>query len=843
MYGVVPHAEQGHSLSGGPHAALVRGQFTRNERVQRLTESGLQELSQGRADHSLVYLSAAYSAGGDSPAIRFLLRQARLDLPSVSTAQQGAEIFCACFNSNDTRVVTASRDATAKVFDPSTGKLIATLRHDGCVNSAAFSPDGKEVVTASDDGSARLWDAGATGQPTPLAILDHGVAKKNRVFPAVFSPDGRLIATASDDGTAKIWDAEKKMPTLLRIFTNHLARVQNADSGIDFLAFNSHGTLVVTAGKCDNTARVWDPITGHQISEMYVPGDDGLRYAAFSPDDQRVVTCSWTGEASLWETNGHRIKELIPPMGNLWTRRGVFSADGRQLVTASADGVARVFDGKSGELLFSLPHAFQADNADKKKIRAAAFSPDGRRIATAGGDGFVKIWEAAESGPSSSNERLAQSLVHGDNWVLDVEFSHDGRLLSSSGQDGFALVWNVAGSGEATSTRLIKNESSAPNADARIMARGGVLPGHARYVAMARFSRDAGLVVTIDAIGAARLWETATGKLLGLLDGHAPMTDAAFDLGGKRLITGGKDGSATIWSLASRTPQPEENFPAVFPGAVRGVRFVFNPDSICHRIAVAGEASVRILEMQGKAAALDLKGAALGFSSDGNHLLTLNPEDDKVAWLWTSDKSQPTATLAGDAAFVLADFDRDAQRIVTTDQKNSMVVWDAAGRRLFSRNDNPGCDLFFAAFSPDASRIVSVSSDDKARIWDARDGRLLATLQGGQKYLTSVELNYLRPSASFSPDSALVSTTSYEMQLNVWEVSSGRLLARLAGHAGNLSEAVFSPDGSFLLSGAQDGTARLWDVNYETNSPEAVASFVRQQVPWQLEGNKLLEKK
>ena len=66
----------------------------------------------------------------------------------------------AAFSPDGTRVVTASDDRTARLWDAETGKEIAVLQaHNGTVRSAAFSPDGTRVVTASDDGTARLWDA------------------------------------------------------------------------------------------------------------------------------------------------------------------------------------------------------------------------------------------------------------------------------------------------------------------------------------------------------------------------------------------------------------------------------------------------------------------------------------------------------------------------------------------------------------------------------------------------------------------------------------------------------------------------------------------------------------
>ena len=66
---------------------------------------------------------------------------------------------------SQTRVVTASEDNTARVWDAASGELIARLvgppwvGHEGRVYSAAFSPDATRVVTASSDKTARVWDA------------------------------------------------------------------------------------------------------------------------------------------------------------------------------------------------------------------------------------------------------------------------------------------------------------------------------------------------------------------------------------------------------------------------------------------------------------------------------------------------------------------------------------------------------------------------------------------------------------------------------------------------------------------------------------------------------------
>jgi len=70
------------------------------------------------------------------------------------------------------------------------------------VLSSAFSPDGKKIVTASYDETARIWDAESGKELQKLE------GHTDRVNSATFSPDGKKIVTASYNETARIWDAE-----------------------------------------------------------------------------------------------------------------------------------------------------------------------------------------------------------------------------------------------------------------------------------------------------------------------------------------------------------------------------------------------------------------------------------------------------------------------------------------------------------------------------------------------------------------------------------------------------------------------------------------------------------
>jgi hypothetical protein len=77
----------------------------------------------------------------------------------VRFAEHSNPVRSAFFSPDGTRIVTASDDKTARIWDARTGVDLNTLRHEQSVEFAAFSPDGTLIVTASDDGGARIWDA------------------------------------------------------------------------------------------------------------------------------------------------------------------------------------------------------------------------------------------------------------------------------------------------------------------------------------------------------------------------------------------------------------------------------------------------------------------------------------------------------------------------------------------------------------------------------------------------------------------------------------------------------------------------------------------------------------
>jgi TIR domain/WD domain, G-beta repeat len=248
------------------------------------------------------------------------------------------EVSSAAFSPDGTRIVTASADKTARIWDAASGREITKLMEPGAwvISSAAFSPDGTKVLTCSNDG-AQIWDPGLR-----LAVITfrHPRADGWRNWLGfsgahncgVFSPDGRRVAASFTDKTPRIWDAT---------WRREIAVLRGHTNWVWSLAFSPDGKQIVTAS-FDKTARTWDAASGREIGAL--KGHEGyVRSAAFSPDGTRIVTASGDKTARIWDAaSGHEIGALKGHED--WVNSVAFSPDGTRIVTASNDETARLRD-------------------------------------------------------------------------------------------------------------------------------------------------------------------------------------------------------------------------------------------------------------------------------------------------------------------------------------------------------------------------------------------------------------------------------------------------------------------------------------------------------------------
>jgi eukaryotic-like serine/threonine-protein kinase len=660
------------------------------------------------------------------------------------------------FSPDGTRVVTASDDGTAGVWDVATGKKLAVLHgHRGAVTSAAFSPDGTRVVTASYDGSARVWDA-ATGGEMMVLRGDEGP-----VTSTTFSPDGMLIVTASFDQTARLWDSATGRE--LAVLRGHEERVFSA-------AFSSDGTRVVTASY-DQTARVWDTATGKVLSVLH-GHEDWVTSAAFSPDGMRVVTASTDGTAQMWDAaTGKELMILRGHTGSVTS--AVFSPDGMRIVTASYDKTARVWYTATGNELAVL-------RGDMGSVTSAAFSPDGMLIVTASSDKTARVWDTA------TGKELAVLRGH-ESWVTSAAFNPDGTRVVTASEDETARVWDTATGKEPAA-----------------------FSGHKSLVTSAAFNPDGMRVVTASKDETARVWDVVTGEELAVLRGHIDrVNSAAFSPDGSRVVTASDDGTAGVWDVATGRKL------AVLRGHEKGVTFAaFSPDGT-RMVTASKDETARVWDVVTGRELVVLRGhekgvTAAAFSPDGTQVVTASRGE--TAWVWDAVTGKKLAGLHGHESWVTsAAFSPDGRRVVTASFDGTARVWYVATGKELAVLRGHESSVTAAAFSPDGTQVVTASWDETARVWDAATGKELAGLRGHENTVSS---------AAFSPDGTRVVTASGDQTARVWDAATGKELAILRGNLGSLDSAAFSPDGTLVVTASGSPTARVWNsVSYRERFP------------------------
>ncbi|MDX2250110.1 MAG: AAA family ATPase [Bacteroidia bacterium] len=318
----------------------------------------------------------------------------------VLTFPYKGEITHAIFSAEGNRLLTSSKDKTARLWD-FRHKIAHRLPRQGAVKNAVFSPDGTKIATASFDRMARLWDAEGN--------LEESFAHEDVVSSVVFSPDGKHLLTACRDFHARIWTPGEANPVMLR----------NNDE-VTVAVFSPEGSRILT-GSIDYTARLWTA-DGIPVDSFTHEGE--VNHAAFSPDGKKVLTVSRDlFTAYLWtDSKSAPILFRHPSEVN----RAVFSPDGKYILTACGDSTARLWRTNGDSV-----NTFRL----RETVSQVIFSPDGKRI-FAGGK-MLKIW--------NENGEPVDSLAH-EAMVVSINFSPDGSQILTASQDQITRLWNVRGS-------------------------------------------------------------------------------------------------------------------------------------------------------------------------------------------------------------------------------------------------------------------------------------------------------------------------------------------------------------------------------------------------------------
>ena len=341
-------------------------------------------------------------------------------------------------------IVFAILTFTPNTFAQEDEPYIEISGRTGGVFSVAFSPDGNTLASGSDDDDTiRLWNA-KTG-----AFLKTLTGHTYPVSSVAFSPDGNTLAGGSLDGTIHLWNA--KTGAHLKTLTGHTYPVSSVafSPECDTLASCSYDTI-----------RLWNTNTGTLLKTLEGHALDGDGYpvfsVAFSPDGNTLA--SGGGIIRLWNAKTGALLNTLTEQ-TIFVFSVAFSPDSNTLVSGGAGlDTIHLWNVKTETLLKTL-------TGHTDIVKSVAFSPDGNTLASASEDDTICLWNS-ETG---AHLKTLEGHTHD---VSSVAFSPDGNTLASGSLDETIRLWQVQGG-----TTPEPDDHGNTREEATLFTLGGALTG------------------------------------------------------------------------------------------------------------------------------------------------------------------------------------------------------------------------------------------------------------------------------------------------------------------------------------------------------------------------------
>ncbi len=586
------------------------------------------------------------------------------------------------------------------------------------------------------------------------------------------------VDNGSEDAAATevvIWDAPGG---------NRVATVVTK-TPVTAVSMSPNGSRVAVAHK-DAVVDVWDGNTGAHLFD--IPGTNDVKVMTFDRDGQRLAVGGFSSKVTVVDVaSGKSTAHLFadaPVLAIEFSPSKQFLALGMAPTPELAKGnfyylyqgrhepstlgpikTAKIFDLASQRQIHELTH--------EGAVFALCYSKDGRYLATASWDGGARIW-STDSGAISAQYKFPETVP-----VTSIAFTPDdgSSFVAMAGANDEVVVWNWRENAQV----------------AKLQDEG------AHEVA---FSSD-GLRLGTNSGRTTRVWDYIRRTELVRIEHGSDWLDGPvlFGTDGKWLVSGGRNGSAWIWSASSGG----ENMSVRHDGRIEAVAFAPNGQHILTggfdgytRLwdATTGEELFKFLEpLRIADVAFDATGRLFasggGMKGDVGSVHVWETKGQRVVWQKELNTRVWSIALSP-----------DGKRVAVGDATGTAHVWDLeTGEELSRVTHGEDAAIHAIAISPQGDLVASGGLDGTVRVWNASDGKELQRFVHHKSVLA----------IAFSGDGRLLASGDMDGNARVWQIGSGEQLLDLK-HGNQVGDVKFSPDGKSLATAGRDGLARTWDV-------------------------------
>ena len=293
--------------------------------------------------------------------------------PLHSITGHFSQVKCLDISPDETQLATGGTDGRIIVWDLSNGSLLQALKpHTNYVSSVLFSRDGRTLMSASLDGSIRSWNLTAEN--------DHQVIRSDQsrpVYSMVSDPEHHRLVTGDSHGRIQFQDPLE--PSIDHEF-------ESGQDKIHQILLNPDGSTMASLSRNQTSLHIWDPVSEDLVKTLDVDGST-VWSATFSPEGSTIWAGTRFGTLGAYDTSSWKTRWKTPtPDPYHYVLCMAVSPDGQILATGANDGVLRLWNATTGELLHEVPIS-----PNKGLINQILFTPEGRHLVTANANGTAYV--------------------------------------------------------------------------------------------------------------------------------------------------------------------------------------------------------------------------------------------------------------------------------------------------------------------------------------------------------------------------------------------------------------------------------------------------------------------
>ena len=567
-------------------------------------------------------------------------------------------------------------------------------------------------------------------------------------------------------------------------FVGHKGTVRGA-------RFSPDETRVLT-WSYDGTARLWETKSGKQTAVLQHEG--GVRGAIYAP--KRILTWSFDGTARLWNNEGKPVAIL---RHDDILNGAIFSRDLKRVLTWSCDGTARLWDALDGKPL-AVMHQHGV-------VLGALFLRQDTAILTWSFANSAHVWNAADGQETAV-------LKHDAPVRRAIVFSDQTHVLTSAYDDS-VRVWDSTTGAQllrldhgkklyesSPKIGLLANDTQISTIDDTLVRTWNVSDGkelrrfqHPKPVLNAVMSVDLSRLLTWCDDETLRIWDAVSGNELATLKEAAPITSAEWAPGYQAILTICRGGTAQVWKLTNGS------WVRSHLGATR-VRdaFFVSSDWVWTRSDDGSALLFSLSNPEHEYASLHHRGEILDWTSSQKSNAILTASADGTAELWDLSPPDRFRSLQQiDGKILGTKFSKDSSKLLSWSDNGIVQLSNTAnGAQILLLRHEIG-----AEFLADETKILT-HSEEGVTLWATDTGKQLVKLPLPK--LSHVKLSANKNEALFILENGPVS---------LWDTVAGGPPV-LLHDSDQITDGVFSNDGSRVLTSSSDGKARFWNTRSAT---------------------------